>query len=88
MEVITDFLENSTIHGLLHISRTRRLVRLIWVGIVTAGFSGAAILIQQSFSSWADSPVSTTIKTLPITEIDFPVCSALQNIFTIADLKR
>ena len=72
MEVARDFLENSTIHGLLHISRTRRLVRLIWVGIVMAGFSVAASLIQQSFSSWASSPITTTIETRPIREIDFP----------------
>ena len=49
-----------------------------------AGFSGAGILIQQSFSSWADSPVSTTIETLPITDLDFPnvtVCPP-RNTFT------
>ena len=72
MEVARDFLENSTIHGLLHISRTRRLVRLIWVGIVMAGFSVAASLIQQSFSSWASSPITTTIETRPISDLDFP----------------
>ena len=72
MEVARDFLENSTIHGLFYISKTRGLVRLLWVGIVLAGFSLASILIQQSNSSWASSPITTTIETLPITDIDFP----------------
>ena len=92
MEVAREFLENSTIHGLFHISTTRRLVRLIWVGVVTAGFSVAAILIQQSFSSWASSPITTTIETRPITDLDFPnvtVCPP-RNSFTtlIPDLLR
>ena len=36
------------------------------------GFTGAGILINTSFQSWAESPVKTTIETLPITEITFP----------------
>ena len=42
------------------------------------------MIIQQSFSSWADSPVTTTIETLPISELDFPnvtVCPP-RNTFT------
>ena len=67
-----EFLESSTIHGLSYIAANRRLVRLFWIWVVITGFTGAAVMIQQSFSSWADSPISTTIETRPITEIDFP----------------
>ena len=71
---------------------SRRLVRLLWIWVVITGFTGAAVMIQQSFSSWADSPISTTIETRPITEIDFPnvtVCPP-RNSFTslIPDLLR
>ena len=84
MKTVKEFLESSTIHGLVYISTTSSFVRLLWVGIVITGFSGAAILIQQSFSSWAVSPVSTTIETLPITDLDLPnvtVCPP-RNTFT------
>ena len=72
MEVCREFLESSTIHGLVYISTSRRHVRLLWLCVVVSGFIGAGVLIYQSFSSWADSPVSTTIETLPITDLVFP----------------
>ena len=92
VQEVTEFLSSSTIHGLSYIAGNRRLVRLFWICVVIAGFTGAAVLIQQSFSSWADSPISTTIETRPITEIDFPnvtVCPP-RNSFTslIPDLVR
>ena len=93
MEAVREFLESSSIHGLGHVASTRQsLLRLLWIFLVFSGFTVAAVLIQQSFSSWADSPISTTIETLPITEIDFPnvtVCPA-RNSFTslIPDLVR
>lgn len=69
---VKEFLESSTIHGIVYISSTRRVVRLLWILVIVTGFTGAGLLIHQSFSSWANSPVSTTIETLPITDIDFP----------------
>ena len=92
MEVVREFLESSTIHGLAFILSERPLVRFLWLGVVLTGFTGASVLIQQSFSSWASSPISTTIETRPITEIDFPnvtVCPP-RNSFTslIPDLIR
>ena len=61
-----EFLESSTIHGLSYIAGNRVLVRLLWVCVVITGFTGAVVLILQSFASWADSPITTTIETLPI----------------------
>ena len=84
MEGVKDFLQSSNIHGLVYLSTTRRLVRLLWLCVVITGFTGAGVLIYQSFSSWAVSPVSTTIETLPITELNFPnvtVCPP-RNTFT------
>ena len=72
MEGVREFLESSTIHGLGYISTTRKLVRLFWVVVVIAGFTGAGIMIYQSFDNWAQSPVTTTIETLPTTKITFP----------------
>ena len=88
MDVVKEFLESSTIHGLSYIADNRQLVRLLWICVVIAGFTGSFILIFQSFSSWADSPITTTIETLPISELEFPnvtVCPP-RNSFTNLNL--
>ncbi len=72
MKILTQFLEVSTIHGCYHISSTRKLVRFFWIWVVVAGFMGASFLIYNSFQSWRESPVKTTIKTLPINYLKFP----------------
>ena len=88
MEAVKEFLESSSIHGLAYISTTRRVVRLFWVFVVITGFTVVGVLIHQSFSSWAESPITTTIDTLPIYELEFPnvtVCPA-RNSFTNLNL--
>ena len=72
MERVSTFLESSTIHGLAHISTTRKYARLFWILVVFTGFLGASLLIKESFDSWSESPVRTTIETLPISEIKLP----------------
>ena len=72
MEDINHFFESSTIHGLVYIATTRRFVKFLWVLIVIAGFTGAGVLIYQSFEAWKESPVKTTIETLPITKLKLP----------------
>ena len=72
MEGVRLFLESSTVHGLTYISTTRKYARLFWILVVITGFVGASLLIRASFQSWAESPVKTTIKTLPISEITLP----------------
>ena len=66
MKEINQFLESSTIHGLVYITTTRRFVKFLWILIVIAGFTGAGVLIYQSFEAWKESPVKTTIETLPV----------------------
>ena len=50
MESVTEFLNSSTIHGLVYLATNRRLVRLLWLGVVIAGFTGAGVLIYQGRS--------------------------------------
>ena len=72
MERLRSFLESSTIHGLGYISTTKSFARAFWVLVVISGFTGAGVLIYQSFKSWADSPIVTTIENLPIEKFTFP----------------
>ena len=72
MENFRNFLESSTIHGLTYISTTTKIVRIFWILVVIGGFTGAGILIYQSFESWDESPIKTTIETLPIADVPFP----------------
>ena len=72
MEGVLTFLESSTIHGLTYISTTRKYVRLFWILVVITGFVGASFIIKESFESWSESPVKTTIETLPISDIKLP----------------
>ena len=86
MEDLRPFLESSTIHGLAYIATTRKNVRLFWILVVMAGFIGAGFLIHTSFLYWADSPVKTTMETLPITEITFPKVTVCPPKNTYTDL--
>ena len=84
MESLRQFLETSSIGGLIQISRTRKWVRLLWTTLVTMGFMVSTVLIWESFQTWTENPVRTTTKTVPMTEIRFPkltVCPP-KNTFT------
>ena len=71
--IVSEFLENSTIHGLVHISTAKsRGARVAWFIIVLACFSIAIMMITNSYKEWQDTPVSTTITTHLIEELDFP----------------
>ena len=83
------FLETSTIHGVSHISTTRKFVRIFWSLVVISGFTGAGVLIYQSFQAWADNPVTTTIETLPMENnenIKFPKVTVCPPKNTYTDL--
>ena len=73
MENIKLYLENSTIHGLSYIPSNRKLIRLFWITVVISGFTGAGVLINQSFNDWSNNPVTTTIETLPIADAAYPI---------------
>ena len=85
MKTLNMFLESSTIHGLNHISNSRKCGKLFWIWIVVSGFLMAVVLIYQSFLNWRESPFTTTVKTLPITLIKFPkvtVCPPKESLFS------
>ena len=76
---IRDFLESSTIHGLVYISTAKsRTARAAWVAIVAVCFALAIHMITSSYKEWQESPVSTTITTHPITELEFPTVTVCQ----------
>ena len=72
MKEFKHYLESSTIHGLAHIAASRSFMRIFWIFVVFFGFSTASYLIYDSFYFWKQSPVSTTIETLPISQITLP----------------
>ena len=73
MGTVKEFLEYSTIHGLVFISTSySRPVRLFWLAVVTAGFTGSIVLIARNLTAWQQSPISTTIDTAPIKDVKFP----------------
>ena len=73
MEVFKEFLESSTIHGLVYISTSKsRLLRLLWIAIVVTAFSVALKLISNSYMEWSRDPVSTSVATHPIEQLEFP----------------
>ena len=49
-----------------------KLTKAAWVAIVVACFSMAIYMITGSYKEWQESPVSTTISTHPISELEFP----------------
>ena len=61
-------------------------MRLFWIFVVITGFSAASFMIYESFQAWEESPVSTNIETLPITEITFPKVTVCPPKNTLTDL--
>ena len=86
MDGVRNFLESSSIHGLSYISTTRKLTRLFWSLVVLTGFTVAFLIIQESFGSWSESPIKTTIETLPISDIKFPKVTVCPPKNTYTDL--
>ena len=72
MEDVKEFLNSSTIHGLSYIASVRRCMKLFWILVVIAGFSAAGVMIKRSMVNWAQSPITTSIETHPISEITLP----------------
>ena len=86
MKGVGTFFESSTIHGLTYIATTRKYVRMFWILVVIVGFVGASLIIKESFVSWSESPVKTTIETLPISDIKFPKITVCPPKDTFTDL--
>ena len=73
MDVLDQFLANSTIHGLSYIQRSNPTCsRLVWTLVVATGFCLAGLLISSSISDWDTYPVTSSISTHPIAKVGFP----------------
>ena len=73
MDIFKEFLESSTIHGLVYISTSKAtILKLFWSIIVVIAFGTALKLISNSYMEWNIDPVSTSVSTHPIEELDFP----------------
>ena len=86
MDHMKTFLDTSTIHGLSWISGSKQFIRFFWIFVVLGGFSGAVYLIHESFYNWKESPISTTVETLPITKLSMPnitVCPPKQSLLNL-----
>ena len=86
MSGFKEFLETSSLHGLLLISLNRGFIRLFWVGVVVSGFLGAGILMRNSVRSWYETPVSTTIETRPIADLSFPLVTVCPPVRTYTNI--
>ena len=86
MESFKQFLETASINGLNHISSTRGCTRLFWITLLAMGFVVSSVLIWESFVTWADNPVRTTTRTLPMKEIRFPKLTVCPPKNTFTDL--
>ena len=76
MDVLREFLETSTIHGLSYISTSRsKVAKAIWFLCVLFSLSAAFFLIWKATAEQEEDPFSTTIAIRPIKELDFPVVS-------------
>ena len=72
-EPFREFLETSTLHGLVYISKAEsKWGRVLWTVSVLLSLSLATILINNSFQDWSAQPVSSVISTHPIKDLRFP----------------
>ena len=74
MQILKEFLETSTIHGLAYISNVpSKTGKALWLAIVIAGFYTAGYLINSSYEEWESTPVATSISTHPIATLPLPI---------------
>ena len=74
MDILKEFLESSTIHGLSYISTSRsKRAKSCWFFCILVSFSIAIFLIGKTTKEIEDDPFSTAITTHPIDELDFPL---------------
>ena len=73
MDIFKEFLESSTVHGLVYLSTSKTLIqKALWGLIIAIAFSIALKLISNSYIEWNNNPVSTSVSTHPIQDLDFP----------------
>ena len=73
---LKNYASNSTVHGINYVfdEELSILERLIWFVIVFVFGCVAMYLVYESYNTWQDNQVITTLKTVtkPVTELAFP----------------
>ena len=73
MDIFRDYLERSSVHGFSYISTEKSwIAKLLWSVVVICGFCLAGTMIGQSYFNWNKSPISSTLTTHPISELQLP----------------
>ena len=73
METVNRFLENCSLCGLSHISTSKKKYeKVFWVVVSVLMIAGAGYLIDDAVDQWDKYPISTTTKTIPIHDVQFP----------------
>ena len=72
MDEFKEFLETSTIGGLIYISTTKQIARLFWILVVLTTFTTSFVEIWNLFQDWEKNPIKTTTENLPISKLTLP----------------
>ena len=73
MKSLSDYLEQSSIHGLRYLSEGRNILeKLIWLILILVSLSLACHWIQITVDENESEPVLTTMETTTIGDIPFP----------------
>ena len=87
---VSEYSSAATIHGVSYATSkdVPCIDRLVWLCLVIAGLSYAFFMSVQSYSSWMDSPVITTLEdtATPIADLDYPavtVCAEGLNMLAV-----
>ena len=87
---LKDYASTSTVHGVSYIldEKTPVIERLLWLIVVSIFGCVAVYMVVQTFTTWQENKVITTLKTVakPVSDLDFPaitICSSGQHFNTV-----
>ena len=87
---LKEYASTSTVHGLSYIldEKTPVIERLLWLIVVSVFGCVAVYMVVQTFTTWQENKVITTLKTVakPVSDLDFPaitICSSGQHFSTV-----
>ena len=73
MGIGTEFLENSSICGLAHISKSKTYIEgAYWIVVSVLMIAGTVYLTAVAVDEWEKDPISTITETFPIDMVQFP----------------
>ena len=73
MGTFRKFLENSSICGLAHISRSKTIIeRLYWIVVSALMVAGTVYLTMEAVEDWDQYPISTVTEVITISNVTFP----------------